>query len=81
MLASISEKLTDEGLSIENVTTELRKGKRGRRLFVVNADCVGTRYMSNKRILEMSSELGDLKKSLDLDVVDVRVQRFDTDLD
>ena len=76
MLASVSEKLTDEGLSIENITTSLQKGKGGRREFVVHADCVTTRYMTEDCVTEMAAKLGTLKETLDLDVVDVRVQRL-----
>jgi len=78
MLAAVSERLTDQGLSIENVTTELKESADGRKLFVVNADCVSPRYMDEKRILDMSSKLGELKVTLDLEVVDVRVQKFRT---
>jgi len=78
MLAAVSEKLTEEGLSIEDVTTQLQRGKSGRNDFVVEADCVTTKHMDKDRLLELTSSLGSLKQALDLDVVDVRVQRFAT---
>jgi hypothetical protein len=76
MLASISEKCYESGLSIENVTTELLKGPAGRKEFHIHADCVATRYMNEKEITTMAADLGTLKDSLGLDVVDVRVQRL-----
>lgn len=79
MLASISEKCLDTGLSIENVTTELQKGAGGRREFVVHADCVASRYMDEDQVVQMAADLGTLKDTLGLDVVDVRVQRLEAE--
>lgn len=76
MLASISEKCLEAGLSIENVTTELQKGVGGRKEFVVHADCVATSLMNEEEVTKMAADLGSLKETLGLDVVDVRVQRL-----
>jgi hypothetical protein len=81
MLASISEKCYESGLSIENVTTELLKGSAGRKEFHIHADCVTTRFMNEEEISKMATDLGTLKNSLGLDVVDVRVQRLLTERD
>lgn len=81
MLAAISEKIRDKGLSIENVTTKLQKGKGGRKEFVVDADCVTTYYMDENGVHDMAADLGHLKESLSLDVVDVRVQRLESQQD
>jgi hypothetical protein len=76
MLASITESLYAQGLSLESVTTELQKGADGAPEFVVHADCVATQPMDQTSILAMTSELNDLKHQLLLDVVDVRIQRL-----
>ena len=77
MLASVAESLAAAGLSIESVTTELqRHGHSDRVDFVVDADCVTTKHMDQEHILGMVSDLESLKKQLELDVVDVRVQRL-----
>jgi hypothetical protein len=76
MLASISEKCLEAGLSIENVTTELMRGPGGRREFHIHADCVTTQFLNEEEITRMAANLGALKDSLGLDVVDVRVQRL-----
>ena len=80
MLASIAESLVEAGLSVESVTTELqRHGSTDRSDFVVNADCVTTSYMDKEHIHGMVRDLESLKKTLELDVVDIRVQRLVTD--
>jgi hypothetical protein len=45
-------------------------------LFVVNADCIATSYMDHDTLSTVVAELGTLKKQLDLDTFDVRVQRL-----
>lgn len=75
MLASISESLEGAGLLIENVHTELKRGKGERIDFVVEANCVATRHMDMDEIQEMVTDLTLLKQSLDLEVCDIRVQR------
>lgn len=77
MLASISESLTQAGLSIESITTELqRHGNADRVDFVVNADCITTSHMDQDEILAMVADLESLKSTLELDIVDIRVQRL-----
>lgn len=75
MLALISEKLSQSGLSVEEMGTELRLNKDGRRDFVVNADVTTPIELSQENLKEIVNELGSLKDSLALDVVDVRVIR------
>ena len=77
MLASISESIRDHGLSVENVSTELQTSKVHGVDFVVQADCVATRFMTHDEILSLVGELGNLKQELGLDVVDIRVHRLD----
>lgn len=76
MLASISESLRDHGLSIENVTTELQRSKIHGIDFVVQADCVTTKFMTQEEIMNLVGELSHMKQELGLDVVDVRVHRL-----
>jgi galactitol-specific phosphotransferase system IIB component len=78
MLASISESLADQGLSIENLVTDVQssaKNKEGHD-FVVHADCITSSYMDQESLQAMVTDLGHLKEALDLDVVDVRIQRL-----
>jgi hypothetical protein len=77
MLAAISESLCDHGLSIENITTELQTSKVHGIDFVVQADCVSCRSMSHDEIMSLVGELSEMKQTLGLDVVDVRVHRLD----
>lgn len=78
MLASISEKICEKGMSIENITTEIRMGKNGRRDFVVKADCTSTDNVlalgdSREALQQMIDDLTELKPKLALDVLDIRV--------
>ena len=66
----------EAGMSMENVTTELRRGKGDQRNFVVEADCIATSHMDQEEIHDLVTKLGSLKASLGLDTVDVRVQRL-----
>jgi hypothetical protein len=76
LLASISESLFAAGLSVENVHTSLRRGKNGRFDFVLEADCVATRYMDQEHIEAMVHNLSLLKEEHSLDICDIRVQRI-----
>ena len=75
MLASLSEKITQRGLSLDNVSTELRMGKGGRRDFVIDADCTTSVTLDPTNLQEVVSDLSSLKDSMHLDVMDVRVHR------
>jgi hypothetical protein len=76
MVASIAESLLAYDLSVEQVNTELRRGKGGRLEFSCEADCVANSYMDHDHIEAMVRDLSHLKEKLDLDIVDVRVQRL-----
>jgi sporulation-control protein spo0M len=76
MLASISEALFAQGLSVEHVHTSLRPGAGGRLDFVSEIDCVMTSYMDHEEIREMVYNLSKLKELHHLDICDVRVQRL-----
>jgi len=76
MLASIAESLVAAGLSVENIHTSLQRRKGGRIDFVCEADCVATSYMDHEDIQDMVHNLSLLKKRHNLDICDIRVQRF-----
>jgi len=79
MLAIFSEALAERGLSIENITTDIVRGKDGRKEFHINADCVITSYLDHDELVAVVSDLNHLKEQLSLDVVDIRVQRLAVD--
>jgi hypothetical protein len=76
LLAAISESLADKDLSIESIVTDVQIGRNNRHEFVVNADCIATRYMDHDTLTAMVADIGSLKEKLDLHTVDVRVQRL-----
>ena len=73
MLASIAEKVASNNLSIENVATEIRIGKHGRRDFVVNIDCIITDDLGVKGTEEILNDLLSLKTQLSLEYMDIRL--------
>jgi hypothetical protein len=77
MLAAISEKMFQHGLSMENVTTDLRRGRSCEKEFVVSADSNTTKFMNQDDIKEMVSNLNELKQELNLDHMDIRVRRYE----
>lgn len=79
MLASVSETLVAQGLTIESVATELsRRGhtKTGENDFCVEADCVATFHLDQENVEQLVHKLEELKKDLDLTTLDIRVQRL-----
>ena len=92
MLASVSETLLAKGLSIETVTTDLqlhmgggtdrhrRAPRRRRRDFVIEADCVATKPLDDHHLQSLVEDLTHIKTELELDIVDVRVQRLSKEM-
>ena len=80
MLATISEAIAQRGFSIEDITTEIRRGRasKSKRDFVVTADVVATERLDQERLDSILAEFKSLKNELDLSVVDIRVH-MDTD--
>jgi hypothetical protein len=76
LLASVAEAIVQAGLSVENVHTNLHRGKNGRVEFWCEADCVATQYMDQSDIESMVHNLSQLKQLHNLDICDVRVQRL-----
>ena len=76
MLAILSKKLADENLSIENISTELRVGKHGRRDFVVDCDCVTNDFMTKTKRDDVVRQLRGLKSEMTLDVLDIRMLKI-----
>jgi len=73
MLASIAQHLSDRNISVENLTTELRLSRDGKRDFVINAECVGKERLDKEQLDLMTSELSKLKTELGLDILDIRI--------
>ena len=83
MLASISETLSSEGLAIESVTTELLRRSHNKNAttdFCVEADCVATSHLDQESVQKLVHRLEELKKDLNLNTLDIRVQRLGTNL-
>jgi len=77
MLSAISGKLAERNLSVENMATELRVGKQGRRDFVVECDCVTYQKLNKDDRDELVRDIHSLKDDLSLDVVHVRMLKID----
>jgi len=73
MLANIAEMIAHRGMSVEDITTELRMGKDNRRDFVVNAEVITTEKMDEKDFDSLLAEFQILKDEMNLSVVDIRV--------
>jgi len=73
MLANIAEVIAHRGMSVEDITTELRMGKDNRRDFVVNAEVITTEKMDEKDFDSLLAEFQILKDEMNLSVVDIRV--------
>ena len=61
------------GLSVENLTTELRLSREGKREFVINAECVGKERMEQVELDSMVSKLSDVKSHFGFDMFEIRV--------
>ena len=73
MLATISERVANLGLSVDNITTELRMDKRrSRREFVVSCDATTARS-DEESIDNAIHNISALKTDLGLDMLDIRV--------
>ena len=57
MLASIAEAIAERNMSIEDVTTEIRRGKNNGRDFVINAEVVTTEHMDQEHLDSLLAEL------------------------
>lgn len=75
MLAAIAKSISGKGMSVENITTELRQGPHGRRDFVVNTDVTTTQILEEEGLDVLLKDIQKLKEQLKLDVLDIRVQK------
>jgi len=74
MLAAVAKHLSERNISVENLTTELRLSRDGKsREFVINAECVGAERLSSEQHKRMLEELSELKSTLGLDILDIRI--------
>ena len=75
MLASIAEAIAERNMSIEDVTTEIRRGKNNGRDFVINPEVVTTEHMDQEHLDSLLAEFQKIKEDMDLSIVDIRVHR------
>ena len=83
MLASVSETLAAQGLTIESVSTELLRRSHKKTAttdFCVEADCVATSHLDEESVQKLVHKLEELKKDLNLNTLDIRVQRLGTNM-
>jgi len=73
MMATITEKLAKENLSVENITTEIRMGKNGKRNFVINCDCTASVGLKKHTLDLLVEDFTELKRAMNLDIFDIRV--------
>jgi len=76
MLAEVAEKLSGRGISVENLSTELRRGPGGRRDFVINANVTCSGLYDQDELKTLFADMRKLKKKLNLDVLDIRAQKI-----
>jgi hypothetical protein len=92
MLASVAEALAERGLHIESITTNLQHRHATTTNaaaaetvddvdFVIDADCVVSRYLDQEQMQTLVQDLQHLQQELQLDTVDIRVQRLAEDPD
>ena len=73
MLAAVSKKVSEEKLSVENISTELKLDRSGNRLFYIDCYCSATKKLTKDDLDKLYEDFNVLKKELNFDVVDIRV--------
>ena len=73
MLAAITEAIALRNMSIEDIQTEIRRGKNSKRDFVITAEVVTTSRMDQEELDSVFSEFQALKDEFNLRIVDIRV--------
>lgn len=76
ILAEISESLAEQGMAVENLTTELRRGENDERYFVVDAEVTITNISEINELKPVLDDIKQLKNELELDILDLRVQKL-----
>lgn len=76
ILAKVAEEIALKGLSVDNISTELRRGYNGRRDFVVDTDITTVETLNEDGLHRLIQDLQQLKSSLNLDVLDIRVKKM-----
>jgi len=74
MLAKFAETIAHRNMSIEDITTEIRRGKNGQRDFVATAEVITTEKMNQEHLDSLLAEFQELKEELNLSTVDIRVR-------
>mmetsp|Transcript_1534 Transcript_1534/g.1835 ORF Transcript_1534/g.1835 Transcript_1534/m.1835 type:complete len:195 (+) Transcript_1534:3-587(+) len=78
MLAAVAKKVSEEQLSVENITTELRMDTTNNvRKFVIDCDCTSTHHMEKEELKGLFDDFEVLKDDLGFDTVDIRVHHHD----
>mmetsp|Transcript_23206 Transcript_23206/g.34548 ORF Transcript_23206/g.34548 Transcript_23206/m.34548 type:complete len:427 (-) Transcript_23206:433-1713(-) len=77
MLAAVAHQVSEANLSVENITTELKFDKSGRREFVIDCDCTATIRMNKDDIGTLLRNFEVLKDELNFDIVDIRAYNTD----
>jgi len=73
MLAAVSEKVAQQGMSIEDVTTKLRVSKSGEREFVIDALVSSTTLLDRVDLDHVILDISRLQEDLSLSHFDIRV--------
>ena len=74
----MAEKLSKQGFSVENLSTELRRARNGGRNFVINVDVTSSNMLDEVELQKQLRDIQQLKQKLKLDVLDIRVQKLET---
>jgi glycine cleavage system regulatory protein len=73
MVAKVAEKMADKGMSIEEMTTELRINKAGEREFIINALVSSPNLADSENLEACIADISTLKTDLKLIRFDVHV--------
>ena len=73
MIALVAEKVAEKGMSVENLTTELRIGKNQEREFVINLLVSSPDLKHKENIDQCIVDISTLKEELALTHFDIRV--------
>ena len=73
MLAGIAEKISEKGMSLENVETHLRMHDSHRE-FVVDAYVSSKNVTDRENLMEIIKDISNIKEELNLTKLDIRVQ-------
>ena len=73
MLAAVAEKMYSKGMSIEDISTELRVGRDGQREFIIKALVSSPNLADKENLDQCIADISTLKTDLDLTHFSIRV--------